>query len=68
MQSLNRMAEEFSSELARLKKEHLGHEERLAELRQKKRLSTDEELEIRTLKKLKLRLKDRMAALQRMSS
>ena len=53
------------SELDRLHAEHRHHEERLHELAAKSRLSEDEELEEKRLKKEKLALKDRMEVLSR---
>jgi len=54
--------------LDELQKEHQGHEKRLAELNGKAWLTPDEELEVRQLKKLKLRIKDRMELLRREAS
>lgn len=51
-------------ELSRLHDEHRHHEERLQLLAAKSRLSEDEELEEKRLKKEKLLLKDRMEALR----
>ena len=53
------------SEYRRLQEEHKGHEARLQVLAAKSRLSEDEEMEERRLKKEKLLLKDRMEALVR---
>ncbi len=52
-------------EFLRLREAHRHHEERLHELAGKSRLSEDEELEEKRLKKEKLLLKDRMEALAR---
>jgi uncharacterized protein YdcH (DUF465 family) len=52
-------------EFARLRDEHHHHEVRLHELAEKSRLSEDEELEEKRLKKEKLLLKDRMEAIAR---
>jgi uncharacterized protein YdcH (DUF465 family) len=52
-------------ELDRLHEEHRHHEARLHELAVKPRLSEDEELEEKRLKKEKLALKDRMEAITR---
>ena len=48
-------------EFRRLRDEHRHHEERLHELAEKSRLSEDEEIEEKRLKKEKLRLKDELA-------
>jgi len=64
MLSTSRMVEDA---VLQMQQEHRGHEERLAVLRQKLRLSPDEEMEMKRLKKLKLRLKDRMFALKHQS-
>ena len=52
-------------ELDRLHEAHRHHEERLHELAVKSRLSEDEELEEKRLKKEKLALKDRIEAISR---
>lgn len=52
-------------EFRRLNEEHRSHEERLLVLAAKSRLSEDEELEEKRLKKEKLFLKDRMEAIAR---
>jgi uncharacterized protein YdcH (DUF465 family) len=52
-------------EFRRLHDEHRHHEERLQLLAAKTRLSDDEELEEKRLKKEKLALKDRMEAISR---
>jgi uncharacterized protein YdcH (DUF465 family) len=51
-------------EFRRLHDEHRHHEERLQVLAAKTRLSEDEELEEKRLKKEKLFLKDRMEAIR----
>jgi uncharacterized protein YdcH (DUF465 family) len=56
---------DVDSEFRRLQEQHRGHEERLQVLASKARLSEDEELEEKRLKKEKLLLKDRMEALSR---
>lgn len=56
---------DVDSEFRRLQEQHRGHEERLQVLATKARLSEDEELEEKRLKKEKLLLKDRMEALVR---
>ena len=53
------------AEYRRLLEEHRDHERRLEALAVKSRLSEDEELEERRLKKEKLALKDRMEAIVR---
>jgi len=52
-------------EFRRLLEEHRDHERRLEALAVKSRLSEDEELEEKRLKKEKLLLKDRMEAIAR---
>ena len=52
-------------EFRRLHEEHRNHEERLQVLATKSRLSEDEEMEEKRLKKEKLLIKDRMEALTR---
>jgi len=52
-------------EFRRLHDEHRNHEERLHVLAAKTRLSEDEEIEEKRLKKEKLHLKDRMEAIAR---
>jgi uncharacterized protein YdcH (DUF465 family) len=52
-------------EFRRLHEEHRSHEVRLHELAEKTRLSEDEELEEKRLKKEKLLIKDRMEAIAR---
>ena len=56
---------DIDSEYRRLQELHRGHEERLQVLATKTRLSEDEEIEEKRLKKEKLLLKDRMEALAR---
>jgi uncharacterized protein YdcH (DUF465 family) len=56
---------DIDSEYRRLQEQHRGHEERLQVLATKTRLSEDEEIEEKRLKKEKLLLKDRMEALAR---
>ena len=52
-------------EYRRLHDEHRDHEQRLRTLAEKKRLSEDEEIEEKRLKKEKLMIKDRMEAIAR---
>jgi uncharacterized protein YdcH (DUF465 family) len=56
---------EIDPEYRRLHEEHRDHEQRLRVLAGKARLSEDEELEEKRLKKEKLVLKDRMEAIAR---
>lgn len=56
---------EIDPEYRRLHAEHRNHEERLQALAIKSRLSGEEELEEKRLKKEKLLLKDRMEAIAR---
>jgi len=56
---------EIDPEYDRLHAEHRDHERRLQTLATKPRLSEEEELEERRLKKEKLVLKDRMEAIAR---
>ena len=57
--------DQVSATYDQLLAEHQNHERRLEELKKKSWLSPDEEMEEKRLKKLKLRLKDRMAQLER---
>lgn len=56
---------ELDAEYRRLLEEHRDHEQRLETLAGKPRLSEDEQIEERRLKKEKLLLKDRMEAIAR---
>jgi uncharacterized protein YdcH (DUF465 family) len=56
---------EMDPEYRRLFEDHRDHEQRLQALAVKTRLSEDEELEEKRLKKEKLLLKDRMEAISR---
>ena len=56
---------EIDPEYGRLHAEHRQHEQRLEILAGKPRLSEDEELEEKRLKKEKLLIKDRMEAIAR---
>ena len=56
---------ELDAEYRRLHSEHRDHESRLQALASKSRLSEEEELEEKRLKKEKLALKDRMEAIAR---
>lgn len=56
---------ELDPEYRRLHAEHRDHEHRLETLAGKPRLSQDEELEEKRLKKEKLLIKDRMEAIAR---
>ena len=56
---------ETDPEYHRLHTEHQDHEQRLRELASKSRLSEEEELEEKRLKKEKLAIKDRMEAIAR---
>jgi uncharacterized protein YdcH (DUF465 family) len=56
---------ENDPEYRRLRLEHQDHEERLQALARKPRLSEDEEIEEKRLKKEKLFLKDQMEAIAR---
>jgi hypothetical protein len=56
---------EIDPEYRRLHAEHRDHEQRLGALAGKPRLSEEEELEEKRLKKEKLLLKDRMEAIAR---
>jgi uncharacterized protein YdcH (DUF465 family) len=56
---------EIDAEYRRLLESHRDHEQRLQALAGKTRLSEDEELEEKRLKKEKLLLKDRMEAIAR---
>ena len=56
---------DLDPEYRRLHDEHHAHEERLQVLGAKPRLSEDEEIEEKRLKKEKLAIKDRMEAIAR---
>lgn len=56
---------EMDPEYRRLHEEHRDHEHRLQVLAAKSRLSEDEEIEEKRLKKEKLLIKDRMEAIAR---
>jgi uncharacterized protein YdcH (DUF465 family) len=56
---------EQDSEYQRLHDEHRSHEERLRVLAMKSRLSEDEEIEEKRLKKEKLLIKDKMEEIAR---
>jgi len=56
---------DMDTEYRRLLEEHRDHEDRLQALAGKPRLSEDEEIEEKRLKKEKLALKDRMEAISR---
>ena len=58
----------LSVELRRLEQEHHDYAERLEDLLHKPYLSEDEKIEEIRLKKLKLRLKDQMAAMRHQHS
>jgi hypothetical protein len=55
----------LKSELQRLRHEHGELKARLSELNSRLYLSSDDEVERKTIQKLKLRTKDRIAALER---
>ncbi|HYB53089.1 MAG TPA: DUF465 domain-containing protein [Thermoanaerobaculia bacterium] len=64
-QTLSEDVSEMDSEYRRLVEAHRDHERRLQDLAGKSRLSEDEEIEEKRLKKEKLLLKDRMEAITR---
>ena len=55
---------ETSPSIDELRLQHQNHERRLEELRQLPRLTPEEEMEEKRLKKLKLQLKDRIELLR----
>lgn len=59
---------ETSPSIDELRLQHQDHERRLEELRQLPRLTPEEEMEEKRLKKLKLQLKDRIELLRRKRS
>jgi hypothetical protein len=65
MASNHGQLEQPSPTYEELQNQHQVHERRLEELKQKAWLTPDEELEEKTLKKLKLRIKDQMVHLSR---
>lgn len=68
MAGFREQVEQGMPTLEDLQHQHQGHERRLEELKQKPWLSPEEEFEEKTLKKLKLHLKDQIAQLQRAAS
>lgn len=62
--SLNPERVETSPSIDELRLQHQDHERRLEELRQLPRLTPEEEMEEKRLKKLKLQLKDRIELLR----
>ena len=68
MTSIRENEEARRVRLEQLLTQHQGHEHRLEELRQKSRLTPEEEIEEKTLKKLKLSVKDQIALLRRSAS
>jgi uncharacterized protein YdcH (DUF465 family) len=64
-QTLSEDLPEMDAEYRRLLQEHREHERRLEALAVKSRLSEDEEIEEKRLKKEKLLLKDRMEVIAR---
>lgn len=65
METIHPEAVSEDPEYQRLYEEHRDHEERLQVLAHKTRLSEEEEVEEKRLKKEKLLLKDRMEAIAR---
>jgi hypothetical protein len=59
---------ETSPTVEELRLQHQDHERRLEELQQLSRLTPEEEMEVKRLKKLKLHLKDQIEHLRRASS
>ena len=68
MTSIRENDEAKQVRLEQLMVQHQGHEHRLEELRRKPRLTPEEEVEEKTLKKLKLNVKDQIALLRRSAS
>jgi hypothetical protein len=60
--------EQTSPNYEELQSQHRDHERRLEELQQKPRLTPEEEMEEKRLKKLKLNLKDQMERLRSSAS
>ena len=60
--------EQTSPNYEDLRAQHQDHERRLEELQQQSRLTPEEEMEEKRLKKLKLHLKDQMERLRRAAS
>jgi len=60
--------EQTSPNFEELRSQHQDHERRLEELKQQPRLTPEEEMEEKRLKKLKLHLKDQMERLRRAAS
>jgi len=60
--------EQKSPNFEELRSQHQDHERRLEELNQQSRLTPDEEMEEKRLKKLKLNLKDQMERLRSSAS
>ena len=59
---------ETSPTIEDLRLQHQDHERRLEELQQLSRLTPEEEMEVKRLKKLKLHLKDQIELLRRAST
>ena len=68
MASIHEQLEPAAPTYDELHGQHQLHEERLEVLKQKAWLTPDEEMEEKTIKKLKLRIKDKMASLRLQSS
>jgi len=65
MEELQRRLEMESEEYARLKKKHRELDVKLQQLEEKRYLAPEEELEVKKMKKEKLRLKDQMTEMLR---
>jgi hypothetical protein len=65
MEELQSRLEKESEDYARLRKKHRELDQKLQELEEKRYLTPDEDIEVKKMKKEKLRLKDQMTEMIR---